>query len=278
MAATGFAWLLGLVGASDIPLLFAFGNVIGTLYFATAVHMLLSAPDGRLHTPWERRLAASVYGVSLLVLPLRPLRRPARIVRMRRVPGEHPAHTRERNLRDGVRPRAKRGRTRARDRGAGDAGAALPRRGRAREASLRAAVRGREGADGGPAPEPGAVGGRVQQRRRARGVGRRDDPACADAVRVPRRLRASAHAAGRRRGRADRPPRGDAAAGQAARRARGRARRSLARARLLAARRRSLRRRGRQAPTCCPSRAPGVRSRTSSATAARSPRSSTTGR
>jgi signal transduction histidine kinase len=70
MAATGFAWLLGLTGASDIPLLFAFGNVIGALYFATAIHMLLSAPDGRLHTPWERRIAACVYGVSLLVLPL----------------------------------------------------------------------------------------------------------------------------------------------------------------------------------------------------------------
>jgi signal transduction histidine kinase len=70
MAATGFAWLLGLVGASDIPLLFAVGNVVGALYFATAIHMLLSAPDGRLHTPWERRLVAGVYAVSLLVLPL----------------------------------------------------------------------------------------------------------------------------------------------------------------------------------------------------------------
>jgi signal transduction histidine kinase len=70
MAATGFAWLLGLVGASDIPLLFALGNVIGPLYFATAVHMLLSAPDGRLHSPWERRLVAGIYLASLLVLPL----------------------------------------------------------------------------------------------------------------------------------------------------------------------------------------------------------------
>ena len=70
MAATGFAWLLGLVGASDIPLLFALGNVIAPLYFATAVHMLLSAPDGRLHSPWERRLVAGIYLASLLVLPL----------------------------------------------------------------------------------------------------------------------------------------------------------------------------------------------------------------
>jgi hypothetical protein len=70
MVATGFAWLLGLVGASDIPLLYAFGNVVGALYFATAAHMLLAAPDGRLHSLWERRLVAAVYVTSLLALPL----------------------------------------------------------------------------------------------------------------------------------------------------------------------------------------------------------------
>jgi signal transduction histidine kinase len=70
MTATGFAWLLGLVGLSDIPLLFAFGSVVGALYFATAAHMLLAAPDGRLHSRWERRLVAGVYVTSLLALPL----------------------------------------------------------------------------------------------------------------------------------------------------------------------------------------------------------------
>ena len=70
MVATGFAWLLGLVGASDIPLLYAFGNVVGALYFATAAHMLLAAPDGRLHSLWESRLVVAVYVTSLLALPL----------------------------------------------------------------------------------------------------------------------------------------------------------------------------------------------------------------
>jgi signal transduction histidine kinase len=70
MAATGFAWLLSLVGASDNPLLFSFGEVIGSLYFATAAHMLLAAPDGRVHSLFERRLVAAIYGLTLLVLPL----------------------------------------------------------------------------------------------------------------------------------------------------------------------------------------------------------------
>ena len=32
--------------------------------------MLLSAPEGRLHSPFERRLIAVAYGLTLLVLPL----------------------------------------------------------------------------------------------------------------------------------------------------------------------------------------------------------------
>jgi signal transduction histidine kinase len=70
MAATGFAWLLSLVGVSDIPLLFTFGQVIGSLFFATAVHVLLAAPDGRLHSLFERRIVAVTYTLTLLVLPL----------------------------------------------------------------------------------------------------------------------------------------------------------------------------------------------------------------
>jgi signal transduction histidine kinase len=70
MTATGFAWLLSLVGVSDIAILFTFGQVVGSLFFATALHVLLSAPDGRLHSPFERRLVATVYLMTLLVLPL----------------------------------------------------------------------------------------------------------------------------------------------------------------------------------------------------------------
>jgi signal transduction histidine kinase len=70
MAATGFAWLLSLVGVSDIAILFTFGQVIGSLFFAIAVHVLLAAPDGRLHTSFERRLLGTAYVLTLLVLPI----------------------------------------------------------------------------------------------------------------------------------------------------------------------------------------------------------------
>ena len=70
MTATGFAWLVSLVGVSDIPLLFTIGQALGSIFFVTALHMLLSAPEGRLHSRFERRLIASAYALTLLVLPL----------------------------------------------------------------------------------------------------------------------------------------------------------------------------------------------------------------
>jgi signal transduction histidine kinase len=70
MTATGFAWLLGLVGVSDIPVLFTFGEVVGSIFFVTALHMLLAAPEGRLHSTFERRVIAIAYALTLLVLPL----------------------------------------------------------------------------------------------------------------------------------------------------------------------------------------------------------------
>jgi signal transduction histidine kinase len=70
MAATGFLWLLSLVGVSDIAILFTFGQIIGSLFFVTAVQMLLSAPEGHLHSTFERRLVVCAYLLTLLVLPL----------------------------------------------------------------------------------------------------------------------------------------------------------------------------------------------------------------
>jgi signal transduction histidine kinase len=70
MAATGFIWLVSLVGASDIPLLFTLGGAIASVYLATAVHMLLAAPEGRLRSRGERRLVAAIYGLTLLVIPM----------------------------------------------------------------------------------------------------------------------------------------------------------------------------------------------------------------
>ena len=69
MAATGFAWLLAGLGLSDIPLLFALGSAFGSVYFATAVHMLLAAPSGRLQTRGERRIVATTYALTAGVVP-----------------------------------------------------------------------------------------------------------------------------------------------------------------------------------------------------------------
>ncbi len=86
MAATGFAWLVSLVGVSDIPLLFTIGQALGSIFFVTALHMLLSAPEGRLHSRFERRLIASAYALTLLVLPLYLFADPADRLRLRRLP------------------------------------------------------------------------------------------------------------------------------------------------------------------------------------------------
>jgi signal transduction histidine kinase len=70
MAATGFAWFVAGLGLSDIPLLFALGSAFGSVYFATAIHMLLSAPSGRLQSQGERRLVAFSYLLTAVVVPL----------------------------------------------------------------------------------------------------------------------------------------------------------------------------------------------------------------
>jgi signal transduction histidine kinase len=61
MAGTGFAWLLAGVGLSDYPLLFTLGNLLGSLYVAVAVHLLLAFPDGNLDTRGERRIVRTSY-------------------------------------------------------------------------------------------------------------------------------------------------------------------------------------------------------------------------
>jgi signal transduction histidine kinase len=70
MTATGFAWLFAGLGLSDIGVLFALGSAFGAVYFATAIHMLLSAPTGRLQSAGERRLVAITYVLTGLVVPL----------------------------------------------------------------------------------------------------------------------------------------------------------------------------------------------------------------
>jgi signal transduction histidine kinase len=70
MTATGFAWFVGLLGASNAPLLFTLGTLLSSVYFVTGIHMLLAAPQGRL-SPGDRRIVAIGYAlVTVGVLPM----------------------------------------------------------------------------------------------------------------------------------------------------------------------------------------------------------------
>jgi signal transduction histidine kinase len=69
MVATGFAWFLAGVSLSDLPVLFTFGNVLGNVYLATAIHMLLSAPSGSLRSRADRRIVTFGYVLSTVIYP-----------------------------------------------------------------------------------------------------------------------------------------------------------------------------------------------------------------
>ena len=69
MVLAGFAWFLGPVYASDAPLVFTFGIVLGGLWGPLFGHLLLSFPTGRLQTRARRRLVAASY----VLIPLAPL-------------------------------------------------------------------------------------------------------------------------------------------------------------------------------------------------------------
>jgi signal transduction histidine kinase len=66
MAGTGFAWLLGGTGLSDLPLLFTVGSLLGSLFIAVAMHLLLAFPSGRLGSRRESRLVTSAYLLTTL--------------------------------------------------------------------------------------------------------------------------------------------------------------------------------------------------------------------
>jgi signal transduction histidine kinase len=69
MVLVGFAWFLGPVYASDSPLVFAVGVVIGAVWGPIFGHLLLSFPTGRLPTRARRRVVAASY----VLIPLAPV-------------------------------------------------------------------------------------------------------------------------------------------------------------------------------------------------------------
>ena len=71
MVATGFAWLLSLISASNVPVLFTAGVFVSSVYFVTAIHMLLAAPYGRGLPRGDRRIVTAAYVlVTVGLLPL----------------------------------------------------------------------------------------------------------------------------------------------------------------------------------------------------------------
>jgi signal transduction histidine kinase len=79
MVATGFAWLLGLISASNVPALFTAGVFVSSIYIVTAIHMLLAATSGRGLSRGDRRILTVGYLlVTVGLLPLYLFLDPAR--------------------------------------------------------------------------------------------------------------------------------------------------------------------------------------------------------
>jgi signal transduction histidine kinase len=71
MVATGFAWLLSWISASNNSVLFTAGVFVSSVYFVTAIHMLLAAPYGRGLSRWDRRVVTAAYLlVTVGLLPM----------------------------------------------------------------------------------------------------------------------------------------------------------------------------------------------------------------
>jgi signal transduction histidine kinase len=71
MVATAFAWYISLLELTEPPLLFTLGFWLENLYVATAIHLLLAFPSGRLETATDRALVAVTYvAVTLCWAPL----------------------------------------------------------------------------------------------------------------------------------------------------------------------------------------------------------------
>jgi signal transduction histidine kinase len=66
MVATGFAWFVNLVTASNVPALFIAGALLSSVYFVTAIHMLLAAPHGQGLSRGDRRIVIAGYLVVTL--------------------------------------------------------------------------------------------------------------------------------------------------------------------------------------------------------------------
>ncbi len=66
MTAVGFAFFLSSLAAADAAWLFTIGVLVGSVYFAVFVHMLVSYPDGRIGSDRLRAVVGGGYVISIL--------------------------------------------------------------------------------------------------------------------------------------------------------------------------------------------------------------------
>jgi signal transduction histidine kinase len=78
MVATAFAWYFVVAGNVDPPLLWTLGQSFSNLFVATAVHLLLAFPSGRLETRFDRVVVGIAYlATTVLWLPFMLFTSPA---------------------------------------------------------------------------------------------------------------------------------------------------------------------------------------------------------
>jgi signal transduction histidine kinase len=72
MMATGFAWYLQVASLTDSSLLFTVGQAASNFFVATAIHLLLAFPSGRLEHPVDRAVVGVAYLTTTIgaVIPL----------------------------------------------------------------------------------------------------------------------------------------------------------------------------------------------------------------
>ena len=70
MTAVGFTWLLSGLVFSDVPELFIFGSMIGSLPIVILVHMVLSFPSGRLEGRLAKWIVGIGYFITVVFLPI----------------------------------------------------------------------------------------------------------------------------------------------------------------------------------------------------------------
>jgi hypothetical protein len=67
MIGVGLAWFARAIGAVDSPIMFSAGVLIGSLYLAVLVHLMVTYPTGRLMSRGQRLVVATAY---LCTIPL----------------------------------------------------------------------------------------------------------------------------------------------------------------------------------------------------------------